>query len=86
MANTDLPPFRGYTDPIDLVDRTEIDYSERLVLLQAWQAEVAAAGGSDEQREALTGAIQALETGAALQGDGDEEVPVSHGYGVHNKG
>ena len=86
MADADPPPFKGYTDPLDLVDRTEIDYAERLALLQAWQAEVAAAGGSDEQREALTGAIQALETGAALQGDRAEETPEGHGYGVNNKG
>ena len=85
MAETPLRPFKGYDDPLDLVDRTEIDYEERLALLQAWQSELAAAGAPDEHRDALMGAIQALEAGAALQGDEPEGVPDGHGYGVHNK-
>lgn len=85
MAESDLRPFRGYSDPLDLVDRTEIDYAERLAILQDWQAELAALDAPDEHRKALSGAIQALETGAAVQNDGAAEVPQGHGYGVHNK-
>lgn len=85
MAETPLRPFKGYDDPLDLVDRTEIDYEERLALLQEWQSALAAADAPDEHRDALMGAIQALEAGVAYQGDQSDEVPDGHGYGVQNK-
>lgn len=75
MSDTPLRGFRGYDDPLDLVDRTDIDYPERLSLLQAWKAELARRGAPQEDHDALQGAIDALEMGAAVQGDDAEEIP-----------
>ncbi len=57
----------------------------KIGILQEWQAELAQADAPDEHRKALSGAIQALETGAALQSDEAQEVPDGHGYGVPRK-
>lgn len=67
--------LRSHGAPLDLVDRTDIDYAERLRLLQEWQAELARTGASEAEREEIRGAIQALEMGAAVQGDDADEVP-----------
>lgn len=75
MADTTPRGFRGYSDPLDLVDRTDIDYVERLSLLQEWQAELAGSEASEEEQAAVQGAIDALETGAAIQRDDAEDIP-----------
>lgn len=72
--------FRGYDNPLDLVDRTDVDYAERLKLLQEWQAELARTGAPEEKQEEIRGAIQALEMGAAVQGDDAEEIPEGAGH------
>jgi hypothetical protein len=82
MADPALAPFRGHDDPLALVDRTDIDYAERLALLQDWKAALARADAPEEQREALLGAIHALEMGAAVQNDEPAEALAAHGYGV----
>ncbi len=76
------PAFRGFRDPLALVDRTDLPYEERLAILQAWQAELARTEASDEAREALQGAIHALEMGAEVQNDGPEAAPEDAGYGA----
>ena len=77
--------FKGYENPLDLVDRTELPYEERLALLQEWQAEAARSGQPDERREAIHAAIQALEMGSEVQTDAPEEAPVHYGYGKGEK-
>lgn len=67
--------FRGYDHPLDLVDRTDIDYTERLALLQAWKAELAREAAPEAEQDALQGAIDALEMGAAVQRDDAAEIP-----------
>jgi hypothetical protein len=67
--------FRGFGDPLEIVDRTDIDYTERLEMLQAWKAELARAGAAEDERRQLEGAIQALEMGAEVQGDEPAEAP-----------
>jgi hypothetical protein len=79
-ARTDGRDFRSYGAPLDLVDRTDIDYPERLKLLQEWQAELARTGAPEEKQEEIRGAIQALEMGAAVQGDDAEEIPEGAGH------
>jgi hypothetical protein len=74
-ATTQGPDFRSYGSPLELVDRTDIDYPERLKLLQAWQADLARKDAPEEEQEEIRGAIQALEMGAALQGDDADEIP-----------
>lgn len=76
-----LPSFRGFTDPLDLVDRTDLPYEERLAILQEWQADLARTDAPDESREALQGAIHSLEMGAEVQNDGPEGAPEDAGYG-----
>lgn len=85
MAQVSVPSFQGYDDPIDLVDHTEIPYERRLEILQAWQEELAKSGASDEQRQALLGAIHALEMGAETQDDVPEEQPDDVGYAGGDK-
>ena len=67
--------FRGHADPLALVDRTDIDYSERLSLLQDWKAELARNDAPQAEQDALQGAIDALEMGAAVQRDDAREIP-----------
>lgn len=85
MAQVSVPSYQGYEDPIDLVDRTEIPYEERLKVLQAWQEELARSGASDEQRQHLVGAIQALEMGAEVQNDDPVGEPEGTGYAAGDK-
>ena len=75
------PAFRGFSDPLALVDRIDLPYEERLAILQEWQADLARASAPDEAREALQGAIHALEMGAEVQNDGPEDAPDESGYG-----
>lgn len=67
--------FRSYGAPLDLVDRTDIDYPERLRLLQEWQAELARTDAPEAEQDEIRGAIQALEMGAAVQRDDADEIP-----------
>ncbi len=73
-------PFKGYSDPLEIVDRTEMDYEERLALLQDWRAELAAQGAGAKALDAVDGAIQALEKGAEVQGDGPSEGSSETGF------
>jgi len=82
MAQTVLPSFRGYSDPLQLVDRIDTPYEERLATLQAWQEELARDDAPQEQRDLVLGAIHALEMGAEHQGDEPAEAPDDHGYGA----
>lgn len=82
MADPALAPYRGHDDPLALVDRTDIDYAERLAILQDWQVALADVDAPESHRAALQGAIHALEMGAAVQDDGPDEAPDAHGYGV----
>lgn len=77
MTQANLRGFRGYSDPLELVDRTDIDYTERLALLQEWKAELARSGeqAAGAEADAVQGAIDALEMGAAVQRDDAEEIP-----------
>lgn len=83
MAQKTAMGFRGFTDPLEIVDRTDLDYEDRLAMLQQWRAELERSGASEEELAELTGAIQALEMGAAVQGDESDEIPEGRGYGVH---
>ena len=69
-----------FDDPLDLVDRTDIPYETRLDALQRWKAEC-----RHDIADHIQAAIEALETGAALQSDGPD-VKVRHGYGIQKKG
>jgi hypothetical protein len=82
MPDQQLQAFKGYKDPLEIVDRTEMPYEERLALLQAWQADLAKTDAPEEHANALTGAIQALETGAVVQDDAPEQEPDGVGYGA----
>lgn len=83
MADAPLPSFQGFSDPLDLVDRTDMPYEKRLAILQDWQAEVSDA--DDQHKAALLGAIQALEMGAAVQNDEPEGAPEDHGYAARRQ-
>lgn len=69
MATTTRQGFQGYSDPMEVVDRTDIDYSRRLAVLQDWLADIGKAGMRDAERAAVEAAIRALETGAVVQSD-----------------
>ncbi len=69
-----------FDDPLDLVDRTDIPYETRLDALQRWKAE-----SRQDVACRIQAAIEALETGAAVQSDGPD-VKVRHGYGIQKKG
>lgn len=73
--------FRGYDNPLELVDRTELPYDDRLALLQAWKAEAAEAGEPQERQDEILAAIHALEIGAEVQNDAPDEAPEQRGYG-----
>jgi len=77
--------YRGYENPLDLVDRTELPYDDRLALLQEWKAEAAKAGQSQERQDEILAAIHALEMGAEVQNDVPDETPDQHGYGKGHK-
>lgn len=74
-------PFEGFLDPMEVVDRTDLDYEKRLRLLQDWQADLERKNAPEEQREALRGAVLALEMGSEVQGDEPEGLPPGAGYG-----
>ncbi|MBP7002832.1 hypothetical protein [Amaricoccus sp.] len=74
--------FRSFRDPLEIVDRTDIDYAERLEILQAWKAELGRGDAPEAEHERIAGAIHALEMGAAVQNDEPAEAPKAHGYGV----
>lgn len=79
MSEASLSPA-DFDDPLDVVDRTDLDYATRLDLLQRWKADCPP-GKADR----IQGAIEALETGAKVQADGPD-VEVRHGYGIQKKG
>jgi hypothetical protein len=85
MSDAAPRSFQGYSDPLELVDRTDIAYEERLAILQEWQAELARVDAPEEERQALQGAIHALEMGAEVQNDEPEGAPRAHGYGKPTK-
>ena len=66
-----------FTDPLDLVDRTDLPYEQRLEMLQEWRARLTGADAARAEIDAIDGAIQALEMGARVQGDDSDEVPDS---------
>ncbi|TPE52534.1 hypothetical protein [Amaricoccus solimangrovi] len=66
---------RGFTDPLEVVDHTDMPYEERLGILQEWRARLVSESAPSPDIEEIDGAIQALETGARLQGDQSDEVP-----------
>ena len=68
---------QDFTDPLDLVDRTDLPYEQRLEMLQEWRARLTGADAAKEEIDAIDGAIQALEMGARVQGDDSDEVPDS---------
>jgi hypothetical protein len=86
MANEARRGFRGFAGPLEIVDRTDLDYADRLAMLQEWKAELAQTGAPQEAQDELQGAIQALEMGAAVQDDAPEEAPEDHGYGAQREG
>lgn len=69
-----------FEDPLDVVDRTDLDYETRLDLLQRWKAD-----SPPDEADRVQAAIEALETGARVQADGPD-VEVRHGYGIQKKG
>jgi len=80
-----MPVYNGYADPLEVVDRIDLPYEERLATLQQWQADLARRDASQTHRATLAGAIQALETGAEIQGDEPAGAPEAGGYGVQQK-
>ena len=66
-----------FTDPLDLVDRTDLPYEQRLEMLQEWRARLTGEDAPRAEVDAIDGAIQALEMGARVQGDDSDEVPDS---------
>lgn len=73
--------FSSEGDPLDLVDQTDIPYEERLKRLQEWRADLVAKGADEERVAELDAAVQALETGAEVQGDTPEGDPDGRSYG-----
>lgn len=65
----------GFVDPLEVVDRTDLDYERRLTILQEWRARLTGEDAPAEEVAAIDGAIQALEVGARVQGDDSDEVP-----------
>lgn len=82
MDDTPRIGFKNFADPLELVDQTDISYERRLALLQEWQEELARKDAPLEHREAVTGAIQALEMGAAVQNDEPDAGPEGRVPGV----
>lgn len=79
MSDT-TPAPADFDDPLDLVDRTDLSYKTRLDILQRWKAD-----SPPGEADRIQAAIDALETGAAVQADGPD-VEVRHGYGIQKKG
>lgn len=70
---------RDFHDPLEVVDRTDMAYEERLGILQDWRQRLTESKAARTEIEEVDGAIQALEMGARLQGDQSEEVPEDYG-------
>ena len=70
-----IESFKGYSDPLDVADRVDLPYEERLELLQDWQVALENADAPQEHRDEVRGAIQALEMGAEVQDDEPEAGP-----------
>lgn len=64
-----------FRDPLEVVDRTDMAYEERLRILQDWRKRLAEEDADQPRIDEVDGAIQALEMGARLQGDQSEEIP-----------
>lgn len=81
MPDPQFLPFMGFENPMQVVDRTDLAYEVRLAVLQEWQARLAQSGSDEDRRNAVLGAIHALEMGAEVQDDAPEDAPEHFGYG-----
>jgi hypothetical protein len=70
---------RDFSDPLEVVDRMDLDYGTRLEILQEWRARLVKSDAEEEELKAVDGAIQALEMGARVQGDQSDEIPAGSG-------
>ena len=55
--------YEGYAEPLEIVDRTDLSYEERLSLLQGWKAVIPSDTRNEWRRTEVANAIQALEIG-----------------------
>lgn len=74
-------PDMWFDEPLDLVDRTDLDYEIRLDMLQRWQARIAAGQATRGTAEEVEGAIFALQARSKLKTDTPEEQPTTTTYG-----
>lgn len=65
----------GFVEPLEVVDRTDLDYGKRLAILQEWRARLVRDGAPEAELAEVDGAIQALEVGSRVQGDQSADVP-----------
>ncbi len=84
MTENQFAAFRGFSHPMEVVDRTEMPYERRLAVLQDWQATLASTSATDECGKTILGAIHALEMGAEVQDDKPAGSPDGSGYGAGN--
>lgn len=85
-TGTEATGPEGFSDPLEIVDRTDLSYEKRLGMLQDWQAALAREDAPQEKRDELAGAIQALEMGAVTQGDESDAIPEGSGAGDRRVG
>lgn len=81
MPDSSVASFKGFDDPLALVDRTDLPYEQRLALLQDWRAQVARDDQGSAFLDPILAAIHALEMGAEMQDDASAETPNYFGYG-----
>ena len=58
MTENQFAAFRGFSHPMEVVDRTEMPYERRLAVLQDWQATLASTSATDERGKTILGAIR----------------------------
>ena len=82
MALANRDPSSVFSDPVAIVEITDLPYEVRLKLLQRWAALVKDDPSQHLTRERIIGATMALQSGAKLKVDRPEGSPLEHGYGV----
>ncbi|MBF9029760.1 hypothetical protein HKCCE3408_05070 [Rhodobacterales bacterium HKCCE3408] len=74
-------PDAYFADPMEIVDRDELDYEYRLDLLQSWLSRLADGRASRGTQTELEGAILALQARSKLKVDTPEGQPDTTTYG-----
>jgi hypothetical protein len=81
VSSAGLRAFKGFADPMQLVDRTDLPYEKRLAVLQEWKALLASESADEDQVDLVDGAIHSLEMGSEIQDDAPHGAPALSGYG-----